>query len=83
VFNPGDISISDLIQVGIDGGSASGDVIGKADAPTDRGESIVPYSQVLPQYLNDAADALSELSLPPSMRSIVQSYFDLLAQQAQ
>jgi hypothetical protein len=38
---------------------------------------------VLPQYLNDAADALSELSLPPSMRSIVQSYFDLLAQQAQ
>jgi hypothetical protein len=32
--------------------------------------------------MNDAADALGELALPPSMRSIVQAYFDLLAAEA-
>ncbi len=83
VFSPIDEgTLSDLIQVGIDGGSGQGDVIGRADAPTTRGESVVPYAQVLPEYLNQAADALGELQLPPSMRGIVQNYFDLLAEGA-
>jgi hypothetical protein len=83
VFSPIDEgALADLLQVGIDGGSGQGDIIGRADGPTQRGESIVPYAQVLPQYLNEAADALGELRLPPSMRSIVQAYFDLLAAQA-
>jgi hypothetical protein len=43
---------------------------------------VVPYAQVLPEYLNQAADALGELRLPPSMRGIVQTYFDLLAAEA-
>ena len=72
---------ADLIQVGIDGGTGDGDVVGRGDAPTARGESVVPYAQVLPEYLNQAADALGQAQLPPSMRSIVQSYFDLLADQ--
>jgi hypothetical protein len=71
-----------VVQVGIDGGSADGAVTGKAEAPTSRGESVVPYAQVLPEYLNQAADALGELQLPPSMRGIVQTYFDLLADEA-
>jgi hypothetical protein len=37
---------------------------------------------VLPDYLNQAADALDELQLPPSMRNIVQTYFQLLADEA-
>jgi hypothetical protein len=83
VFDPIDEgSVSDLIHVGIDGGSGDGDVIGKAEAPTARGQSVVPYAQVLPEYLNQAADALGELQLPPSMRGIVQTYFDLLADEA-
>ena len=83
VFNPIDEGILyDLIQVGIDGGTGDGDVLGRADAPTTRGESVVPYAQVLPEYLNQAADALTELRLPPSMRGIVQNYFDLLAEEA-
>jgi hypothetical protein len=75
-------NISDQIQVGIDGGSGQGDIVGRGDAPTQRGESVVPYAQVLPNYLGEAADTLSSLQLPPSLRGIVQSYFDGLAQQA-
>jgi hypothetical protein len=83
VYDPIDEgSVSDLVQVGIDGGSGDGDILGRAEAPTARGESVVPYAQVLPEYLNQAADALGQLQLPPSMRDIVQSYFDLLAAEA-
>jgi len=83
VFAPIDEgALADLVQVGIDGGAGEGDIVGRADGVTQRGESIVPYAQVLPEYLNEAADALSELRLPPSMRSIVQAYFDLLAAEA-
>lgn len=83
VFSPIDRGeVSDLIQVGIDGGSGEGAIVGRGDAPTQRGDSIIPYAQVLPEYLNDAADALAALRLPPSMRSIVQSYFDQLAFEA-
>jgi len=42
----------------------------------------VPYAQVLPNYLGEAADTLSTLQLPPSLRGIVQSYFDRLATEA-
>ncbi len=66
----------------IEGGTGEGDVIGEGEGPTARGESVVPYAQVLPEYLNQAADAMGELQLPPSMRDIVQSYFDLLANEA-
>ncbi len=76
-------NISDQIQVGINGGSGLGDIIGRGDAPTQRGESVVPYAQVLPNYLGEAADTLSSLQLPPSLRGIVQSYFNILSQQAQ
>lgn len=75
-------SLSDLVQVDVEGGTGEGDVVGEAEGPTARGESVVPYAQVLPEYLNQAADALGELQLPPSMRGIVQSYFDLLADDA-
>jgi len=83
VFSPIDEgALSDLIQVGIDGGTGDGSILGRADAPTARGQSVVPYAQVLPEYLNQAADALGQLQLPPSMRGIVQTYFDLLADEA-
>lgn len=83
VFDPADRgTLSDVLQVGIDGGSGEGQIIGKGEAPTQTGQSVVPYSQVLPEYLNQAADALDELQLPPSMRGIVQTYFDLLAEEA-
>ena len=83
VFDPVDRgNVSDMLQVGIDGGSGEGAVIGTAEAPTQTGQSLVPYSRVLPEYLNEAADALGELQLPPSMRGIVQTYFDLLADEA-
>ncbi len=42
----------------------------------------MPYAQVLPNYLGEAADTLSTLQLPPSLRGIVQSYFDRLATEA-
>ena len=83
VFSPlEEGALSDLVQVGIDGGSGDGSILGRADAPTARGQSVVPYAQVLPEYLNQAADALGQLQLPPSMRGIVQTYFDLLAEEA-
>lgn len=83
VYNPVDTgSVSDLLQVHIDGGSGEGAIIGRGEAPTQRGDSIVPYAQVLPEYLNEAADALSSLQLPPSMRGIVQTYFEQLADEA-
>jgi hypothetical protein len=83
VFSPVDRgNVSDILQVGIDGGTGTGDVVGLGDAPTQTGQSVVPYAQVLPQYLNEAADALGQLQLPPSMRDIVQRYFDLLAEEA-
>jgi hypothetical protein len=75
-------SVSDLVQVGIDGGSADGQITGRAEAPTQAGPSVVPYAQVLPQYLNEAADALDVMQLPPAMRGIVQNYFDRLADEA-
>ncbi len=75
-------ALADLLQVDIEGGSGDGDILGRADGPTARGEAVVPYAQVLPEYLNQAADALGELQLPPSMRSIVQTYFELLASEA-
>lgn len=83
VYDPVDRGgLSDMIRVGIDGGIGEGAIIGRGDAPTQRGESVVPYAQVLPEYLNQAADALSALQLPPSMRGIVQTYFDHLAAEA-
>lgn len=83
VYDPADLgSVSDLLQVHIGGGAAQGEVVGIGEAPTQQGESIVPYASVLPKYLNDAADALAALRLPPSMRSIVQTYFDQLAEAA-
>lgn len=83
VFDPsGSASVSDQIQVGIGGGTGEGAVLGRADAPTERGDSIVPYSEVLPSYLSEAADALDSLTLPPSMRDIVRTYFDRLAVEA-
>ena len=75
-------ALNRLLQVDIEGGSGDGDVLGRADGPTARGEAVVPYAQVLPEYLNQAADALGELQLPPSMRTIVQTYFELLAAEA-
>ena len=75
-------NVSDLIQVGIDGGSPDGQIAGRAEAPTQTGRSVVPYAQVLPQYLNEAADALGEMQLPPAMRDIVQNYFERLADEA-
>ena len=83
VYDPIDLGeLSDLLQVDIGGGSPEGEIVGRGDAPTERGESVVPYAQVLPEYLNEAADALGTLRLPPSMRAIVQSYFDQLANEA-
>jgi hypothetical protein len=83
IYDPVDTgNLSDLLQVTIEGGSADGDIVGRGDAPTERGQSVVPYAQVLPQYLNEAADALQTLRLPPSMRGIVQRYFDQLANEA-
>jgi hypothetical protein len=80
VYDPIDRGVlSDLIRVGIDGGIGEGAVVGRGEAPTQTGQSVVPYAQVLPEYLNQAADALSALQLPPSMRGIVQSYFEHLA----
>lgn len=80
IFSPIDPgALADLVQIGIAGGTGDGDILGRANGPTIQGESVVPYAQVLPQYLNQAADALSELRLPPSMRTIVQTYFNLLA----
>ena len=74
---------ADLLQVHISGGGTLGDITGVKDTQTQEGEAIVPYATVLPQYLNEAADALAALRLPPGMRTIVQSYFDRLAQAAQ
>lgn len=74
--------VSDLLQVDISGGDARGDITQLKDAPTQLGESVVPYATVLPRYLNVAADALAALRLPPTMRGIVQSYFDRLAEAA-
>ncbi len=83
VYDPVDLgSVSDVLRVGIEGGEPEGDVVGRVDTATQEGESLVPYAQVLPEYLNQAADALETLRLPPSMRGIVQSYFALLAEQA-
>lgn len=83
VYDPVDLgSVSDILQVGIEGGDAQGDVVGRADTATQQGESLVPYAQVLPEYLNEAADALDSMRLPPSMRDVVQSYFARLAEQA-
>lgn len=84
VFSPleEEAALTDLLQVDIEGGSGEGDIVGTADTQTARGQSIVPYAQVLPEYLNQAADALGELQLPPSMRGIVQTYFDRLASEA-
>jgi len=83
VFEPADIGgVSDQLQVGVDGGVGDGAIVGRGEAPTELGDALVPYTQVLPTYLADAADALDQLELSPSLRSIVRSYFDLLAQQA-
>jgi hypothetical protein len=79
---PEDAALADLIQVGIDGGSGEGAITGRADVQSTQGQSMVPYAQVLPEYMNQAADALDELQLPPSMRGIVQTYFQLLAEEA-
>lgn len=83
VYDPaGSGTVTDLLQVHIEGGSAQGQVIGRGETTTRRGDSIVPYAQVLPEYLSEAADALAALRLPPSMRGIVQSYFEILADEA-
>lgn len=82
VYSPIDRGeVSDMLQVDIEG-DGQGEVVGRGEAPSRRGESIVPYAQVLPEYLSEAADSLSSLRLPPSLRGIVQKYFDKLADEA-
>lgn len=75
-------STTDQLQVGIDGGTGDGAIIGRGDVPTEAGQALVPYTQALPTYLADAADALAQLQLPPSLRDIVRNYFDRLAEEA-
>lgn len=82
VYSPIDRGeVSDRLQVDTEG-DGQGEVVGRGEAPSRRGESIVPYAQVLPEYLSEAADSLSSLRLPPSLRGIVQKYFDKLADEA-
>lgn len=81
VFDPLDLgNTTDLLKAEIDGGSGDGALVGRGDAPTERGQTLVPYTQVLPDYLVSAAAALEQLDVPPSMREIIRTYFDRLAQ---
>jgi hypothetical protein len=66
--------------VNLDGGQGDGEVVGREDGVTTSGASFVPYRDVLPQYLADAASALDELQLPAEMRTTVRQYFDNLAE---
>ena len=55
-------------------------MLGTGLGPTARGDALVPYVDVLPDYLSDAAAALESLEIPPALRGVVRSYFDNLAE---
>lgn len=80
VFDPIVSGPIDQQQVGIDGGAGEGDIVGQGLGPTARGQALVPYVDVLPSYLSDAAAAIDQLEVPPSLRSSVRDYFDNLAE---
>jgi hypothetical protein len=80
VYEPVAAGASTDLQVAMDGGTGQGDIVGRTDGPTQRGDAQVPYREVLPRYLDEAASALDELDLPPSLRTTVREYFENLAQ---
>ncbi len=79
VFDPAAGGPNEEIEVGIDGGQGDGEIVGRQDGTTTDGVSLVPYRDVLPQYLADATAALDDLHLPAELRGVVTDYFDNIA----
>jgi hypothetical protein len=65
--------------VNLPGSAQGGDVVGQGPTtPTDPGQSLVPYNQVLPQYEQANQNAIDNGSIPFQFIQIIHSYFDSL-----
>jgi hypothetical protein len=60
--------------------SGPSQVTGSGTGPNVATGPATPLASVLPQYQAQATQALDTLNLPPSQRSLVESYFQGLAQ---
>ncbi len=65
--------------VQLSGSAQGGDVIGQSpNTSTSSGQSLVPYTQALPQYQQANQKAIQGGSIPLQFTQIVRSYFDSL-----
>jgi hypothetical protein len=54
---------------------------GQTNMPGANNQSLVPYSQVLPQYQQSAGQALDQSAIPPHLKDYVRDYFSQLEPQ--
>jgi hypothetical protein len=78
VFDPG--SAGETFNVGGNPtGNDPGQTVGQGNTTSGTGGSYVPVNQVIADYLAQATSALDQADIPPSMRALIQAYFDALA----
>jgi hypothetical protein len=67
------------IDVGGAGSGDPGETIGKGNGGSTAGQARTPLSKALARYQRQATRAIERGDLPPSMRSLIQAYFDQLS----
>ena len=63
---------------GADSGQGEDSQVGTFEGQGQENEALVPYLQVLAEYLDRATQAIERPGFPATLRPIVRSYFDLL-----
>lgn len=69
----------DDINVGGSGSGQPGETVGQGNGATTSGDARTPLSRVLSRYLAQATLAVERGDLPPSLRDVIQAYFDQLS----
>ena len=78
VYVPG-YSEGDKLEAGGSGPGEPGETVGQGNGPTGRGGSRVPLSELPQSYRDAMVAALERSDLPPTLRDVIQAYFESTA----
>jgi hypothetical protein len=82
VFDPS-FSDGEELEAGGSGTGDPGETIGEGNGGTTAGSARTPLSRVIDRYLEQATRVVERGDLPPSLRDVIQTYFDRLTGGAQ
>ncbi len=69
----------DDLNTGGTGSGQPGETVGRGNGATTAGQARTPLSQALGRYREQATRAIERADLPPSLRDLIQAYFDQLS----